>query len=217
VLAQLLFPIDPLELVADEAWRLREELADVLDEAAAALRKHDAERAQGVLVRLDGIDDRRHYDALALARDVARRAPRRRPLQRRLDLLGTVAHELGAAVADARAVATGTLRILGSGRPPPPEAAEAVEAAAAAIRTTEPGAVRDAAEHARTVALRATEADDSLGTGVLAHAVVAIADHALRTVEAREEHQRRVAEEPASRVQGFPFRERRGDSEREAS
>jgi len=52
-------------------------------------------------------------------REVARRAPRRRYARRRLDPLGPLAAALDAAVADARAVATGALRVLSTERPAP--------------------------------------------------------------------------------------------------
>jgi hypothetical protein len=179
VVAQLLFPIEPLELVRREARRVRDQLADALLETAEALRTRDRGRAERALAQVDSVDERRLYDALALARQVARRAPRRRRLRPRLEPLDAVVHELDAASADARAVITGSLRALGDGRAPPAAAADAVEAAAGAIRTNDPDDVAEWTTRARNAARAARQEDDSLGVGVVAHGVDAIAAHAV--------------------------------------
>jgi uncharacterized membrane protein YgaE (UPF0421/DUF939 family) len=194
VLARFLFPVDPLELVRDEARRLRGRLSAALDELAAALDDRDRGRAEAALALIDGLDERRLEDALALAREIARKAPRRRPLRRRIDALGVSWQELDASVADAHAMASGALRLLGQPEPAPPEAAEAVRAAANAVRALEPEEARAAAEHAREAGQRLRDVDASLGSGVLAHGVVAVAEHARRAADAREED-RRIAEE----------------------
>jgi uncharacterized membrane protein YgaE (UPF0421/DUF939 family) len=186
VLARLLFPIDPLELVRDEARQLRVRLADALDDVAAALATGDRGRARSALQRLNALDERRLDDALALARDVARRAPRRRPLRRRLEALGVSWQELEASVNDARAIATGALRLLGEGAAPLPELVEAVRAAAAAVRIIDPEDVRTAAEAARDAATRARKRDASLGGSVVTYGVISVAEHALRGAAARE-------------------------------
>jgi uncharacterized membrane protein YgaE (UPF0421/DUF939 family) len=80
VLARLLFPVDPIDLVRDEARDLRTRLAAGLDLVADALESGERTIARSALRTIDSIDERRLEDALALARDVARRAPRRRPL-----------------------------------------------------------------------------------------------------------------------------------------
>jgi sugar porter (SP) family MFS transporter len=196
LLARFLFPVDPLELVRDEARALRERLADALADVATALADRDPERAERALVTVDAIDTRRLEDALSLARDVARKAPRRRPLRRRLDALGEAWRELELAVADARAVATGSLRVLGDGRGQGVQLhrlAGAVRAASDAVRTREPDEAREAAERARREAA-AILADASLGGGVVAHGVIAVAEHALRAADARE-RDRRIAKE----------------------
>jgi hypothetical protein len=151
VLARLVFPIDPLDLVRDEARQLRVRVADALEEVAVALATGDRERARTGRQRLNALDERRLEDALSLARDVARRAPRRRPMRRRLEALGESWLELEASVNDARAIATGALRLLGEGAPAP-ELAEAVRAAAAAVRTIDPAEARTTAEAARVAA-----------------------------------------------------------------
>lgn len=190
LVAQILFPIDPLLLVRRASKHLREDLAASLEALAVALARHDRERAQHALDRIDAIDTRRFDDALALARDVARRAPRRRRARRRLDPLDPLAAALDAAVADARAVATGALRVLGTDKPAPQEAARTLYALAEALRAVEPAPVREAAGRARVAARAARAADDSLGIAVLTHAALSIADDLDSIAEAREEQRR---------------------------
>lgn len=194
VLARFLFPVDPLELVRDEARAFRERLADALAEVAGALAARDRGRGERALELIDSIDERRLEDALALARDVARKAPRRRPLRRRLEALGVAWRELEVAATDARAVATGALRVLGGDAAPWEALAGAVRAAAEAVRSVEPERAREAAERARAEAERLPAVDRSLGGAVLAHGVSSVAEHALRAADARE-RDREIAEE----------------------
>ena len=192
VLARLLFPIEPLGLVREEARTVRAKLAAALDEIARAIENGERDRVDAALRQLNAIDDGRLENALAIAREVSRAAPRRRPLRRRVEALGAVYHELEASVSDARAIATGALRLL-DGPPPPPAAASAVLAAAAAVRAVDPDEARARAEEARADAVRLRDADGSLGSGVLAHGVAAVADHTRRAAEAREEDSRLAA------------------------
>ena len=190
VLARYLFPIDPMSLVRDEARRLRERLADALDEVAKALAAGDEKQARTALAAVDDLDGRGLEDALRLAREVARKAPRRRHLRRRLEALGRAWHELDASVADAHAVATGALRVLGEQPAPAPELAEAVRTTAAAVRRIDPREARESAQTARDAARAVIDGDGSLGAGVVAHGVVRVAEHALLAADAREEDAR---------------------------
>jgi uncharacterized membrane protein YgaE (UPF0421/DUF939 family) len=190
VLARFLFPVDPLELVRTQARTVRAHLAEALEDLAAALEERDRERAEASLAQIDAVDDSRLHDALALARDVARAAPRRRPLRRRVEALGGVAHELEATVSDVRAMATGALRLLDGGNGNVVEAANAVRVAADAVRAIEPALAREEAERARAAARRLRARDDSLGASVLAHGIAAVADHTTRSADSREEERR---------------------------
>jgi hypothetical protein len=147
---------------------------------------------------VDDVVDRPLESSIVLARDVVRLAPRRRPLRRRLDAHSIAWHELELTATDARAVAPGALRTVGEEAPPPPGLAAAVRAASDAVRTTDPGAARAAAERARREAASVDSAA-SLGGAVVAHAVIAVAEHALRAADARDED-RRIAEELAART-----------------
>ena len=186
LLAQVLFPIDPVLLVRRESENLRHDLAAALESIAVALTRHERERAAHALDRIDGIDTHRLDEALVLARDVARRAPRRQGARRRLDPLSPLAAALDAAAGDARAVATGALRVLSTDRPAPPAAVEALVALADALRARDPAIVRRAVERARAAAGAARAADDSLGVAVLTHAALSIADQLDAVIAARE-------------------------------
>jgi hypothetical protein len=189
VMARFLFPIDPLVLVRDEARELRQRLAAALDATADALEAGDRSAAREAMRSLEAIDEHRLQDALVLAREVARSAPRRRPLRERLEALGASWLELDGSVHDAHAIGTGALRMLDGGRPSA-TAAAAVRAAAAAVRAIEPNDAREQATSAKEEASRLERADDSLGAGVIAHGVAAVAEHALRAAAAREEDRR---------------------------
>ncbi len=187
VLARLLFPVDPFALVRGEAVRLRSALAAALDEIAGSLAAGDYARARAAETLVDSIDERRFEDALGLARDVVRKAPRRRPMREELEALGASWQELDAAVSDAHAVATGAIRVLADRPAPAPELGRAVRAAAEAVRRTDPAEAREAAEAATAEATSATRGDVSLGAGVVGHGVAAVAGHVLRAAAAREE------------------------------
>jgi hypothetical protein len=196
--ARFLFPVDPLELVRDEARRLRGRLADGLDVVADALERGDRSRAREGERALDSLDEHKLEEALSLAREVTRAAPRRRRLSKRLEALGESWLELDGSVSDSRSIATGALRSLDGGRPAP-EAAGAVRAAAAAVRAIEPDEARETAEAARAAADAILQADSSLGANVIAHGVTAVADHASRAAAAREEDRKLAAESRTQR------------------
>ena len=202
LLAQLLFPIDPVMLVRRESQHLRDDLAEALRELAAALEDHDEVRAARAQTRIDGIDTHRVNAALVLARDVAQRAPRRRTARRRLAPLDPLVTALDAAVADGHAAATGAQRVLQAEGESPAQASDALRALADALHEVDPTTVRAAVAHAREAAAAAREADPSLGVGVLVHAILAIADELDIVVAARE------AQPPAidSVVPGVPRR-----------
>jgi uncharacterized membrane protein YgaE (UPF0421/DUF939 family) len=193
LIARFLLPIDPIPLVREEARSLREQLAAALDDAAGALAASDPKRADAAVERLWGLDDGALARALLTAREVTRKAPRRRPLRRRVEKLGELYRELEASVYDAHSIATGVVRLAGSDDPVPPEAVATIEAVANAVRAIEPDLAREAAAAARKAVENLTAADSSLGSAVIAHGAVGVAEHTLRAAEAREE-ERRLAE-----------------------
>ncbi|HEY3551563.1 MAG TPA: FUSC family protein [Gaiellaceae bacterium] len=196
LIARFLLPIDPIPLVRDAARNLREQLAAALDDAADALADHDRKRAEEAVERIWRIDDTPLAQALLIAREVTRAAPRRRPLRRRVEKLGEMYRELEASVYDSHAIATGVVRLADADRPPPSQAASTIEAAARAVRAIEPGAARVAAEATRAAAQRLRETDPSLGAAVMAHGAVGVAEHTLRAARAREVERRLARRRP---------------------
>jgi len=193
VFARILFPVQPVELVRNEARMLRAALADGLDNVADALAARDRMRAQAALSRIDAIDERKLGQAVMLAREVARVAPRRRPLRRQIEMLGILYRELEGSVSDAHAVGTGALRLIAEAGSPPPQAVAAVRAAAATVRAIEPPDARVAAGHAHEAVGELAGVDSSLGAAVIGHAIASIAAHALREADAREQERRLAA------------------------
>ena len=184
LLAQILFPIDPVEHVLGATRTLRTHVADVLEEIAAALETGDLRRARAALDRADRIDERKVEEALTLAREVVRRAPRRRRQRDVLEMLSLDVHELGASVADVHTVAAGGVRLLEAGHPPA-DAAATVRALVGALRTVDPDETREWGVRVNAAAKALRAADESLGADVLALGAQDVLGHALRAAEAR--------------------------------
>jgi hypothetical protein len=205
VIARFLLPVDPIPPVRDEARNLRAKLAAALDDIATTVATGDRVHGERALERIWSIDDRRLANSLATARAVVRAAPRRRPMRRRVEKLGELYRELEASVYDAHGIATGVIRMTDTGGSGRNEAEAAIEASAAAVRAIEPEDARRAAARARDAARQLREADRSLGASVVAHGVVAVAEHTLRAAKAREE-ERRLGER--SRARGVRWNNR---------
>jgi sugar porter (SP) family MFS transporter len=182
LLAQFLFPADPLQLIAAGERRLRGDLADAVEAVATALARRELERMERALEAVDALDDASLHTALGTARHIARRAPRRRRMRRSVEAYAAIAHELSVAAADARTLATGGLRILRHDETPAPAAVEAVRSVAAAWRENDSETALDHARHAQELAAGIR---GSLGHQALAHAVDALAVDAQRTLRNR--------------------------------
>jgi uncharacterized membrane protein YgaE (UPF0421/DUF939 family) len=176
LIAQMLFPTDPLELLAAAERALRDDLAAALDEIADALGRRDVEAMEDALARVDALDDRKLETALATARHVARRAPRRRRARHAVEAYAAIAHELSIATADARTLATGCLRMLRHDEAPAPEAIALVRQVVGAWRGGgDPSDIRR----------RAQGLTGSLGLQAAAHALDALALEAQRAERER--------------------------------
>lgn len=171
--AQVLFPVDPLKMLRDAMRALSGQLASALDEVAGALEDRDVRRAHGALRRIDRIDERRVYDVLAVGREVARRAPRRRRARRLVEEYGSAVRELSAATADARGLATGALRLLRTNEPTA-GAADAVRLLADALRETSPPARLALLERAEK---RLSAEERNLGIALVEHALWQVDNH----------------------------------------
>ena len=177
-MAQVLFPIDPLKVVARVAREFADELAGAVGLVAVALRDGDLRLARRALTRIEAVDGSGLAQALEVGRSVVRRAPRRRWERRAIEAYAEVARELNAAAGDAHGLASGALRALREHEQVPADMSLAAEALAAALRG---GDVNSDAARARAAAARAVAATPTLAVNVFAHAVDEIADHAERT------------------------------------
>ena len=130
VFVQLLFPVDPAELVDSAARPLYARIRVVLERLARALEEHDQDAARNALSAAEAIDDRALREAVAVAREVARRAPRRRRRRGWLEAWARAAGELDAIERDLVVLATGVLRSVRSGEARPAGLVSALRALA---------------------------------------------------------------------------------------
>jgi uncharacterized membrane protein YgaE (UPF0421/DUF939 family) len=161
----LLFPPDPLLHVGRAANEVFSGLGRTLRDVSAALRTGDpalAERALAAARSIDA-DVSALNDALALGRETARLAPRRRSARGVLERQVEIARHLDFAVRNTRVLARDSLRYARSGGPPVPDLADAVDdlgealwALAAAF--DESGPSEEPRLLARRAAARASEA-----------------------------------------------------------
>jgi uncharacterized membrane protein YgaE (UPF0421/DUF939 family) len=180
-IAQVLFPVDPLKVVARAARELADDLAGAVQLVAVALRDGDLRPARRALSRIEAADGSGLTQALEVGRSVVRRAPRRRWERRAIEAYAEVARELSAAAGDAHGLASGALRALREHEQVPADMPLAAEALAAALHGRD---VKSEADSARAAAGRAVAATPTLAVNVFAHAVDEIADHAERAAAA---------------------------------
>jgi uncharacterized membrane protein YgaE (UPF0421/DUF939 family) len=125
----LLFPPDPLLHVGRAANEVFSALGRTLRDVSAALRTGDPALAERALAAARSIDPEVSalIDALALGRETARLAPRRRSARGVLERQEEIARHLDFAVRNTRVLARDTLRYARSGSPPVPDLADAVD------------------------------------------------------------------------------------------
>jgi uncharacterized membrane protein YgaE (UPF0421/DUF939 family) len=209
LLAQVLFPADPLALLSNAEQRLRTDLADAIDAVAAALVQRDVQAMERALDRIDSLDDRTFETALGTARHVARRAPRRRRQRHAVEAYAAIEHELSVASADARTLATAGLRMLRKEEQPPSESVELLANVAAAFRDC------DVAKAERARAL-APQLHGTLGLQALAHAADALAIEAQR-MQAQRPATARPASAFSTVMTETTARRRRTDADADAA
>jgi uncharacterized membrane protein YgaE (UPF0421/DUF939 family) len=125
----LLFPPDPVLHVSRAAHRLFGGLGRTLQDLAAVLREPDRASAEQALAAARSLDAqvRELADALALGRETARVAPRRRSVRDLLIRQEQIARHLDFAVRNTRVLARDTVRYARSGAAPVPDLSDAVE------------------------------------------------------------------------------------------
>lgn len=186
VMSLLLFPIDPLREVRKTSAEVFGELAAILGESAAALRKADLTRADAARVRR--IDGERLETAVTRGLETARIAPRRRRRYGRVADYAEAAHRMGAIARSARVIAGSAARVLRARRAAAPELAAPIGRLAEAVTALDrwlDSPDGDQREHARQLAfaaaaLAAQTPTGELGGGTIIHLVQSVAVDLLR-------------------------------------
>jgi uncharacterized membrane protein YgaE (UPF0421/DUF939 family) len=131
----LFFPPDAALIVGRAVQTVFAELGRSLERIAAALADRDADGAQRALNTAREIDG--HIDALddafSAGRETARLAPPRRRAREQIDRYGRTLAQVDFAVRNTRVLARSVLRFARTGRPAPPELADAVRELSAAV------------------------------------------------------------------------------------
>jgi len=131
----LFFPPDPALIVGRAVQAVFAELGRSLERIAAALADGDAGGAQRALETAREIDG--HIDALddafSAGRETARLAPPRRRAREQIDRYGRTLAQIDFAVRNTRVLARAVLRYTRTGRPAPPELADAVRDLSGAV------------------------------------------------------------------------------------
>jgi hypothetical protein len=175
--AAVVLPSDPLRLVREAARPVLGELADTLDDVAAALAARDEGAARTALQRARGIDElgTRFSEAAREGRETARFSPARRRARTAMEFYADAAGRIDLAVRNVRVLARGAIRAVQLDDNVPPEVGEALGELAAAVRALSAALESDldfaqAREHAGRAAAIATlvlEATTNLSVSVI--------------------------------------------------
>jgi uncharacterized membrane protein YgaE (UPF0421/DUF939 family) len=156
--AALVVPPKPLPLLRRAVAPLLEELAETLEDTAAALESRDRAAAEAALLRARGIDEleAQFEEAVAAGRETARLALPHRHHRDRVAVYAIAAGQVDLAVRNVRVLARGAIRALTLDENVPPELGQALRDLADAARALV-GALEDDAqvERVREAALRA--------------------------------------------------------------
>jgi uncharacterized membrane protein YccC len=206
-----LFPVNPERLVERAARPVFDELAEVLEEIAAALSGGDRDAAERALTRARKIDDERvtnFYEALAAGHETARLSPTRRRALQHLELYASAGTRIDLAVINTRVLARGAVNALRRGDTVPPLLPEAVVDLARAVRALatyleESGGPEDARRFALESARKATEIlkdRHDLAASVLVGQIRSAAVDLLRSTGMDQASALRALEETAGRA-----------------
>ncbi len=169
VVAAVVLPADPLQLVRDAARPLLDELAATIEDIARALRARDSEAAELALVRARAIDAPALASAARESRETIRLSPARRRALSTVEFYVNAAQRIDLAVRNVRVLARGAMRALGLDENVPPDVADALGELAAAVRAFEGelDEVRGHAVRAAASATRVLEGTTNLSVSVI--------------------------------------------------
>jgi uncharacterized membrane protein YgaE (UPF0421/DUF939 family) len=163
VVNAILFPIDPILMVARASHPVFIALRASLDATARGLERGDVDEARSGLERARALDDEIEslHAAIASGRDTARLAPSRRRAHSQLLLYGDAVHQLDRAVRNTRVLARAAVDYVRDGKQAPKALVVAVRELSEAVpelasQLEEPGRASAAGETARRAARHAT-------------------------------------------------------------
>jgi uncharacterized membrane protein YgaE (UPF0421/DUF939 family) len=161
--SHLLFPLNPMSIVARASAPVFDQLGTALDEVAEALAAGDSERAFNALLQARAIDEdvRRFNDALVVGYETVRLAPPRRKARNQLEIYAIAASQVDHAVRNTRVLARACVRLLRRSGPEAEQLSHAVHALAHAVRSLNtqleaPGVIGETRRLALIAAGRAT-------------------------------------------------------------
>jgi uncharacterized membrane protein YgaE (UPF0421/DUF939 family) len=159
----ILFPVDPILIVARASQPVFLDLGASLDATARGLERGDVEEARAGLERARALDDQIEslHAAIAIGRDTARLAPSRWRAHSQLLLYDDAVHQLDRAVRNTRVLARAAVDYVRDGKQAPKALVVAVRELSEAVRELasqleEPGRASAAGETAWRAARRAT-------------------------------------------------------------
>jgi uncharacterized membrane protein YgaE (UPF0421/DUF939 family) len=159
----ILFPVDPILMVARASQPVFLDLGASLDATARGLERGDVEEARAGLERARALDDQIEslHAAIAIGRDTARLAPSRWQAHSQLLLYDDAVHQLDRAVRNTRVLARAAVDYVRDGKQAPKALVVAVRELSEAVRELasqleEPGRASAAGETAWRAARRAT-------------------------------------------------------------
>ena len=136
LVAQVLFPLDPLRVVRGAAQPVFEELGEALNQAADALERRDRALAEQVAHRVAALDERvdSMEEALGMGKSAARLSRIGRRSRPGLEPYAAAVDELGLAVGNVRVLAGAIARRLREDVESPPDLVRAIRDLACAVR-----------------------------------------------------------------------------------
>ncbi|UGS38473.1 FUSC family protein [Capillimicrobium parvum] len=192
LLITAVIPTDPLRIVRREAEPLLEELAEVLDDVAAALQDRDPEAAKAALRRGRAMDpaSARLREAISTGHEVTTFSLAPRRARGPLDAYSVAYEQIDLAVRNSRVLARGAIRATELGERVPPHAIDAVRDLAAAVRalpgelagSSPSGRVGDAALRAAARSTAALEETGNLSASVIVGQIRSTAVDLLRSL-----------------------------------
>jgi uncharacterized membrane protein YgaE (UPF0421/DUF939 family) len=192
VFSQLLFPVNPLNVVREAVESVLSEIAQTLSDVADALDARDLDRAEEALLRARRVSEdwSRFEQALDVAREAAQYAPPRRRAREPLDTYREAGLPLDLMVRDVHVLARGAMRALTIRDLIPERLTDALRELARATRDLggqlasdlEGDRVRSVALRAASAATELAPANENLSLSVLIGYVQATAADLLRAL-----------------------------------